>query len=122
MRQRRYQIFKDRALYKEWSSGPPPTFLLECPDINLAESTISRLGPGGIKDDFDNFALEFRNTGSEVESVSALVEHTRGFCRRFNKIGPASNACPLVFDSGASAGRTPFRCDFMPDNSSLSRM
>ena len=67
-----------------------------------------RLGPGGIKDDFDHFALEFRNSGSDVESVSALVERTTVFGRRFNKIGPTSNDCPLVFDTGASAGLTPF--------------
>ena len=119
MRRKRCQIFKDSALCEEWSSGPPPTFLLECSDINLAEYMIARLGPGGIKDDFDDFALEFRNSGSEVESVSTLVARTQVYGRRFNKIGPASNDYPLVFDTGASAGLTPFRCDSMPDYSKL---
>ena len=108
MRQKWYQIFKDRALYEECSSGPPPTFLLECPNITLAKSMLSGLGPGGIKDDFDHFALEFRNSGSDVESVSALVARTQVYGRQFNKFGPASKICPLVFDTGASAGLTPF--------------
>ena len=77
MRQKWYQIFKDKALYEEWSSGPSPTFLLECPDISLAESMLLRLGQGGIKDDFEHFALEFRNSGSDVESVRALVARTQ---------------------------------------------
>ena len=62
MRRKRYQVFKDRALYEELLSGPPPTFLLECLDISLAESMLLRLGRGGIKDDFDHFALEFGNS------------------------------------------------------------
>ena len=119
MRRKRYQVFKDRALYEEWSSGPPPTFLLECPGISLVESMLLRLGPGGIKDDFDHFALEFGNSGSDVESVSAMVARTQVYGRQFNKFGPASKICPLVFDTGASAGLTPFRCDLMPDYSEV---
>ena len=48
-RRRRSKLRKDRALYQAWTSGTSsPVFQLECPDINLVQPLIERLGPGGI--------------------------------------------------------------------------
>ena len=109
---------EDRALYESWTSGvSPPIFQLDCPDFNLIKPIIDKLGPGGIiTDDLATFDLDNPDSGSTVESAQALAVHAFDFGRRFNKAGPrAARDTPLVFDTGASSGLSPFKCDFLSD-------
>ena len=62
---RRVKLSEDRALYEAWTTGSPPVFQLECPDIDLLKPILNKLGPGGIiGGDFDTFDLEIPNPGS----------------------------------------------------------
>ena len=114
----RVKMKEDRALYESWTSGvSPPIFQLDCPDFNLIKPIIDKLGPGGIiTDDLATFDLDKPDSGSTVESAQALAVHAFDFGRRFNKAGPrAARDTPLVFDTGASSGLSPFKCDFLSD-------
>ena len=90
---------------------------MECPDFNLIKPIIKRLGPGDIiTGDLPTFNLDNPNSGSTVESAQALTVHAVDFGRRFNKAGPrAARDTPLVFDTGASSGLSPLKCNFLSD-------
>ena len=105
---------EDRALYESWTSGAsPPIFQLKCPDFNLVNPIIDKLGPGGIiTDDLATFDLDNTDSGSTVESACALAVHAIDFGQRFNKAGHrAARDDPLVFDTGDSSGLSPFKYD-----------
>ena len=115
---RKVKIKEDGALYEYWTPGTsPPIFQLECPDFNLIKSIIDKLGPGGIiTDDLAIFDLDNPDLGSTVESAQTLAIYAFHFGRRFNKAGPRSTRdTPLVFDTGASSGLSPFKCDLFSD-------
>ena len=79
----------------------------------MIKPIIDKLGPGGIISDLPVFDLGSPNPADSVDDVSALAVHAFDFGRRFNKV-ETGNAfdCPLVFDTGASTGLTPSKCDF----------
>ena len=52
---------RDRDLSEAWTTGTPPIFNFECPDIKLIEPIIDRLGPVGIIDDLAVFDLDTPN-------------------------------------------------------------
>ena len=111
---RNVQRLKARALYEAWTTGPPPIFKLECPDIDLIKPIIDKLGPRGIISDLPVFDLGSPNPEDYVDDVSALAVHAFDFGRQFNKV-ETGNAfdCPLVFDTGASTGLTQFTCNVL---------
>ena len=110
------RIMKDRALYEAWITGPPIIFNLEWPDIKLIEPIIDRIAPGRIVDDLAIFDLETHNPEDSVDNISALAIHEFYFGRRLNKAETNSVPnCPLVFDTGASTGLSPFKSDFLDD-------
>ena len=112
----RYKVIllKDRALYEAWTTGPPPNFNLDCPDIKLIETIIDRLVPGRIIDDLAVFDLDTPDLEDSVDNVSALAVHAFDFVRRFNKSKNNSvSNCPLVFDTGSSTGLSHFKSDFL---------
>ena len=113
---RRYKvrILKDRALYEEWTTGPPPILNLECPDIKLIEPIIYRLGTDGIIDYLAIFDLYTPDPEYSVANISALAVHAFDFGRRFNKAETNSvSIYPLVFDTGVSTGLSTFKSDFL---------
>ena len=71
------------------------------------------LGPGAIISDLPGFDLGSPNPEDFIDDVSVLAVHAFDFGRQFNKV-ETGNAfdCPLIFDTGASTGFTPFKCDF----------
>ena len=116
------KLKEDRAPYEAWTSGTScPIFQLECPDFDLIKPIIEKLGPGGIiTDDLAMFYLDNPDSGSTVESAQVLAIHAFNFGRRFNKVGPrAARDTPLVFDTGASSGLSPFKCNLLSDYKSV---
>ena len=60
------------------------------------------------------FALDTPDPSGTIEGARALAVHANDFGRLFNKAGPrAALKTPLVFDTGASSGLSPFRSDFL---------
>ena len=117
-RRRKVKSMKDRALYEAWTSGiSPPLFKSECPDINLVKPIIEKLGPGGIiGDGLTNFELGTPDPEDSVIAASAMLVHFLDLGRRFNKsVTSDVMTCPLVYDTGASSGLTPFKSDFLDD-------
>ena len=87
-------------IYEAWTTGPPPIFNLEYPDIKLIDPIIERLGPGRIIDDLAVFDLYTPDPEDSVDNVSALALHAFDFGKRFNKAETNSvYNCPLVFDT-----------------------
>ena len=68
MLRRRVKLSEDRALYEAWTTGSPPVFQLECPDIDLIKPILDKLGPGGI-----NGGSRILNTTIEVKSLHKVV-------------------------------------------------
>ena len=65
---RRVKLSEDRSLYEAWTTGSPPIFQLECPDVVLIKPIIDKLGPGGIiGGDLGTFDLEIPNPCGSVE-------------------------------------------------------
>ena len=94
-----------------------PRFELHQPNISLLDREIARLGPGGLPLEhyFEDFALISPSSDLE-ESVHALMARAGDFRRVFcgAQGGDAWNT-PLIWDTGASTGLTPFRSDFCAD-------
>lgn len=90
---------KDRALYEEWSAGPPPTFMLECPAIALAKPMNTCLRHGGIMIDLDDFDLNFPDSEVDVDDICALVTSTQRSKLSFNKMGPKTLHSPFILDT-----------------------
>ena len=87
---------------------------MECPDIKFIEPIIYRLGPGGIIDDLAVFDLHTPNPEDSAENVIYLLVHASDFGRSFNNSETSSvSSCPLVFDTGASTGLSPFKYYFL---------
>ena len=87
---------------------------MECPDIKLVETIIDRLGPGGIIYDLAVFDLDTPDPEYSVDNVSAIAVNAFDFGRRFNNSETSSvSSCPLVFDTGASTGLSPFKYYFL---------
>ena len=64
---RRVKLSEDRALYEAWTTGSPPIFQLECPDVDLIKPILDKLGPGGIiGGDLDTFNLNITNPGGSI--------------------------------------------------------
>ena len=82
----------------------------------MIETIIDRLSTGGIIDDLAVFDLDTPDPEYSVDTVSDLAIHAFDFGRRFNKADTNSvYNCPLVFDTGASTGISPFKSDFLDD-------
>ena len=95
----------------------PPKFELHEPDIELLAEEISRLGPGGIPYEFhdNDFDLILPSLDPE-EAIQMLVSRAGDFSVYYN--GDRNKEwlrTPLVWDTGASSGLSPFRSDFLSD-------
>ena len=65
---RRVKLSEDRSLYEAWTTGSPPIFQLEYPDVDLSKHMLDKLGPGGIiGGDLGTFDLEIPNPCGSVE-------------------------------------------------------
>jgi len=89
------------------------SFYQDRPDIMLIEATISKLGPGGVP-----FKLteEFSLTSPDLIDINqdTLSQRTLFVGRQYHTVEVGTvHTTPLVFDTGASGGLTPFRSDFV---------
>ena len=115
---REHQARLDMAYYEAIvHSKGRPRFELYQPDISLISNKISRLGPGGIpfEHSFDPFDL-ISPTADLDETVQILMARAGDFRRSYHGlIGGDAWTTPLIWDTGASTGLTPFRSDFCSD-------
>ena len=114
---RRAKLRKDIAVYEAWSTGPSPRFKVEEPDISLIQPLLLTLGPGGIPFKICAlFDLDSPDPEESPESLDALGARANYLSQAFNKVETATSMnTPLVFDTGASSGLTPFCSDFLDD-------
>jgi len=103
------------------SGATQPLFRLDEPDVSLPAPEFSCLGPGGLKLDMMEFGLD--DPDPEPENIQELIARAYNFGRRANEFErqfcnfePNNvRTTPLVFDTGASCGLTPYRADFLDD-------
>ena len=93
---------------------------MECPGVDLSKPILDKLGPRGIiGGDLDTFDLEIPNSGGSVEHINTLVVHAHNFSKQLKASAQSVFSCPLVFDTGASYGLSPFKSDFLDDYKSV---
>ena len=104
------------ALYLKLTESIPVTkFDLEEPCIDGIQKIIEKLGPRGIIESLPRFELNCPGFGSN-DSVTALAFRAKCFERQYLQCEAGNvKTCPLIFDTGASSGLTPYRSDFMND-------
>jgi len=128
MKRRRYRRGRNlrvwRGLYdestntlSEWISVSRAKFQLDEIPTAMIDEFDKSLGPGGIQQDVKAFDL---STPEQIErGLSNLVLRAHYVGSRYVQSMGYLNAmsiseCPLIFDTGASNGLTPYRSDFIP--------
>ena len=105
-----------RDLYESFVSGDgPPRFELPSVPVDtpFCEQLLEGLGSGGVHDVLTNFELGSPALMPEdaLQNAAARINEI-GRNWGFYKVGDYTST-PLIFDTGASVGVTPFRADFI---------
>ena len=112
-RYRRKRTVRNMRHFYEALISMPSTgsFYLDRPDISLIEATIKKLGPGGVP---LLLTEEFSLTSPDDIDQDTLSQRALFVGRQYHTVDVGTvHSTPLVFDTGASGGLTPFRSDFV---------